>query len=179
MPSTTLRKPIATTVPSTSATQEKSVSLVGAASHSWRNVPGSTLVRSMNRLTAGSLRKDSSCSISLSRASRRWRRPTRIGQGLDTIPASCQSVVGNDKWVAASRQDRRPRVAKRLRLQHLFSTGSGRSVSDVTGPATGFWVGSGAGGHVGGECVVGVAVELVAGSVVAHGGAGVGVAGGD
>ena len=38
---------------------------------------------------------------------------------------------------------------------------------------------SGAGGHVGGEDVVGVAVEVLAGSVVAHGGAGVGVAGGD
>ena len=39
--------------------------------------------------------------------------------------------------------------------------------------------GSGAGGHVGGEDVVGVAVEVLAGPVVAHGGAGVGVAGGD
>jgi hypothetical protein len=34
-------------------------------------------------------------------------------------------------------------------------------------------------GHVGGEDVVGVAVEVLAGTVVAHGGAGVGVAGGD
>ena len=38
---------------------------------------------------------------------------------------------------------------------------------------------SGAGGHVGGEDVVGVPVELVAGTVVAHGGAGVSVPGGD
>ncbi len=38
---------------------------------------------------------------------------------------------------------------------------------------------SGAGGHVGGEDVVGVAVEVVAGAVVAHGGAGVGVPGDD
>ena len=38
---------------------------------------------------------------------------------------------------------------------------------------------SGAGGHVGGEDVVGVAVEVLACPVVAHGGAGVGVAGGD
>src|SRR6266516_3001000 len=36
-----------------------------------------------------------------------------------------------------------------------------------------------AGCHVGGEDVVGVAVELVAGAVVAHGGPWVGVAGGD
>jgi hypothetical protein len=39
--------------------------------------------------------------------------------------------------------------------------------------------GLGAGGHEGGEDVVRVAVEVVAGSVVAHGGARVGVAGGD
>jgi hypothetical protein len=38
---------------------------------------------------------------------------------------------------------------------------------------------SGAGGHVGGEDVVGVPVEVLAGPVVAHGGAGVGVPGGD
>ena len=38
---------------------------------------------------------------------------------------------------------------------------------------------SGAGGHVGGEDVVGVAVEVLAGPVLAHGGARVGVAGGD
>ena len=42
------------------------------------------------------------------------------------------------------------------------------------------WVGgSGAGGHVGGEDVVGVAIEVLAGSVVARGGSGIGVAGGD
>ena len=39
--------------------------------------------------------------------------------------------------------------------------------------------GSGAGGHVGGEDVVGVAVEVLAGPVIAHRGAGVGVPGGD
>ncbi len=39
--------------------------------------------------------------------------------------------------------------------------------------------GSGTGGHVGGQDVVGVAVEVLAGPVVAHGGAWVGVAGGD
>ena len=39
--------------------------------------------------------------------------------------------------------------------------------------------GSGAGGHVGGEDVVGVAVELVAGSVISHRRSGIGVAGGD
>lgn len=59
LPSSTSRKPIATTLPSTSATQEKSVSLPGMASHSFRNASGSTLVRIMNRLTTGSLRKDS------------------------------------------------------------------------------------------------------------------------
>jgi hypothetical protein len=37
---------------------------------------------------------------------------------------------------------------------------------------------SGAGGHVSGQDVVGVAVEVLAGPVVAHGGARVGVAGG-
>ena len=37
----------------------------------------------------------------------------------------------------------------------------------------------GAGGHVGGEDLVGVAVEVLAGSVVAHGGARVAVADGD
>lgn len=37
----------------------------------------------------------------------------------------------------------------------------------------------GAGGHVGGEDVVGVAVEVGAGAVVPHGRSGVGVAGGD
>jgi hypothetical protein len=39
--------------------------------------------------------------------------------------------------------------------------------------------GSGSGGHEGGEDVVGVSVEVLAGAVVAHGGAWVGVAGGD
>ena len=39
--------------------------------------------------------------------------------------------------------------------------------------------GSGAGSHVGGEDVVGVAVEVLAGSVVSHGGAWIGVPGGD
>jgi len=38
---------------------------------------------------------------------------------------------------------------------------------------------SGAGGHVGGEDVVGVAVQVLAGPVVPHGGARVGVPGGD
>jgi hypothetical protein len=40
-------------------------------------------------------------------------------------------------------------------------------------------VGSGAGGHVGGQDVVRVAVEVLTGPVVAQGGAWVGVAGGD
>ena len=44
---------------------------------------------------------------------------------------------------------------------------------------TGDAEGSGAGGHVGGEDVVGVAVEVLAGPVIAHGRAGIGVAGGD
>jgi hypothetical protein len=39
--------------------------------------------------------------------------------------------------------------------------------------------GSSSGGHVGGEDVIGVAVEVLPSSVVSHGGAGVGVAGGD
>jgi hypothetical protein len=38
---------------------------------------------------------------------------------------------------------------------------------------------SGSGGHVGGKDVIGVAVELVACSVISHGGAGVGVPCGD
>ena len=38
---------------------------------------------------------------------------------------------------------------------------------------------SGSGGHVGGEDVVGVAVQVLAGPVVAHSGARVGVTGGD
>ena len=38
---------------------------------------------------------------------------------------------------------------------------------------------SGSGGHVGGEDVVGVAVEVLSSSVVTHGGAGVSVTGGD
>ncbi len=38
---------------------------------------------------------------------------------------------------------------------------------------------SGARGHVGGEDVVGVPVEVVAGPVIAGGGAGIGVPGGD
>jgi hypothetical protein len=43
-------------------------------------------------------------------------------------------------------------------------------VADLTGDA----VASGAGGHVGGEDVVGVAVQVLAGPVIAHGGAGIG-----
>lgn len=38
---------------------------------------------------------------------------------------------------------------------------------------------SGAGCHVGGQNVVGVAVEVLAGSVITHRGAGIGMAGGD
>ena len=45
--------------------------------------------------------------------------------------------------------------------------------------AAGDAAGSGAGGHEGGEDVVRVAVQVLAGSVVAHCGAGVGMTGGD
>jgi hypothetical protein len=44
---------------------------------------------------------------------------------------------------------------------------------------TGDTAASGARGHVGGEDVVGVPVEVLAGTVVAHGGAGIGMPGGD
>ena len=81
IPSTTSRKPIAATAPSTSPTQEKSVPLEDTASHSRRNVTGSTLVRIMKRLTRGSLRKDSNCSISDASASRRRSEPTLMGHG--------------------------------------------------------------------------------------------------
>jgi len=47
------------------------------------------------------------------------------------------------------------------------------------GGRTGTRASSGTGGHVGGQDVVRVAVEVVAGSVVPHRGAQVGVAGGD
>ena len=43
----------------------------------------------------------------------------------------------------------------------------------------GYAAASGARGHIGGEDVVGVPVEVLAGAVVAHGGAGVGAPGGD
>jgi len=49
------------------------------------------------------------------------------------------------------------------------------SRADVTGEA----VASGAGGHVAGEDVVGVPVEVLAGPVIAHGRARIGVPGGD
>src|SRR5690349_18994148 len=52
---------------------------------------------------------------------------------------------------------------------------AGRSPARVAGGAG--W--SGAGGHVGGQDVVGVAVEVLAGPVITHRGARVGVAGGD
>ncbi len=51
--------------------------------------------------------------------------------------------------------------------------------SDIGNRASCMSSGSGAGGHVGGEDVVGVAVEVLASTVVADGGARVGMAGGD
>jgi hypothetical protein len=49
----------------------------------------------------------------------------------------------------------------------------------VIGRSVCWWVLSGGGGHVGGENVVRVSVEVLAGSVVEHGGARVGMPGGD
>jgi len=56
--------------------------------------------------------------------------------------------------------------------------------SAMQGASRSFWVrearaGSGAGGHEGGEDVVGVAIQVLASSVVAHGGARIGVTGDD
>ena len=73
---------MAARLPSNSATQEKSVSLLGIANHSCRKASGSTLVRIMNRLTSGSLRKDNSSSMSVALASRSSSEPDRAGHGV-------------------------------------------------------------------------------------------------
>ena len=54
------------------------------------------------------------------------------------------------------------------------------AMSDVSrGACHGRRCGSGAGGHVGGEDIVRVPVEVLAGAVIPRGGAGIGVPGGD
>jgi hypothetical protein len=81
---------------------------------------------------------------------RRYRRAAAIPDGMTTSAADAARADSH-----GSRQD-------------SILAGSGAAVAPLC-----------AGGHVGGEDVVGVAVEVFAGPVVSHGGAGVGVAGGD
>src|SRR4051812_27514890 len=87
-----------------------------------------------------------------------------IGEGAAGAPRQCTHGASAPalQAMSASRHDRSPTHRRSVPL--IGTTGK---------------FGSGAGGHVGGEDVVGVSVEVLAGAVVAHGGAWVDVPGGD